>query len=116
MSTDTASSLSLNRRAFITASGALIVGLSNLPREADAAPATSSTKPPLRPDQLDSYIAIEADGNVVVFYGRIDGGQGLNTLRFVITTPKQINSSMMGRVCRLVDGLSDNTDRARMYW
>ena len=79
MSTDTASSLSLNRRAFITASGALIVGLSNLPREADAAPATSSTKPPLRPDQLDSYIAIEADGNVVVFYGRIDGGQGLET-------------------------------------
>ena len=80
MSTDTEHpSLSLNRRAFLSASGALIVGLSNLPREAEAAPAAPSTKPPLRGDQLDSYIAIEPDGNVVVFYGRIDGGQGLET-------------------------------------
>ncbi|HMI95435.1 MAG TPA: molybdopterin cofactor-binding domain-containing protein [Micropepsaceae bacterium] len=73
------SSLSLNRRAFLAASGALVVGLANLPHEADAAPAASSIKPPLRGDQLDSYIAIQADGNVEVFYGRIDGGQGLET-------------------------------------
>src|SRR5258707_8042515 len=73
------SSLTLNRRAFLAASGALIVGLSSLPHEADAAPAVPSTKPPLRGDQLDSYIAIQTDGNVEVFYGRIDGGQGLET-------------------------------------
>ncbi len=71
--------LSLNRRAFLAASGALIVGLSNSPHGVEAAAAGSATKPPLRPDQLDSYIAIEPDGNVVVFYGRIDGGQGLET-------------------------------------
>src|SRR5260370_25363124 len=72
-------SLSLDRRAFLAASGALIVGLSNSPQDADAAPAASSTKPPLRGDQLDSYLAVEPDGNVVVFYARIDGGQGLET-------------------------------------
>ena len=27
-------------------------------------------------DQLDSYITIEADGSVVAYYGKIDGGQG----------------------------------------
>src|SRR5262249_22309241 len=35
--------------------------------------------PPLKPDQLDSYIAIERDGTVTVFFGKIDGGQGLET-------------------------------------
>src|SRR3954466_6137044 len=69
----------LSRRAFLAASGALIVALSDLSDDAAAAPAGSVAKPPLHPDQLDSYIAVEPDGNVVVFYGRIDGGQGLET-------------------------------------
>ncbi len=66
----------LTRRAFIAASGALIVALA-LPDHAAAAAA--SAKPPLTPDRLDSYLAIEPDGTVTVFYGRIDGGQGLET-------------------------------------
>jgi CO/xanthine dehydrogenase Mo-binding subunit len=68
----------LTRRAFLAASGALIVALTNPIDKADAAAAVSK-KPPLTPDQLDSYLAVEPDGSVVAFYGRIDGGQGLET-------------------------------------
>jgi hypothetical protein len=32
-----------------------------------------------RPEKLSSYIAIERDGTVVAYYGKIDGGQGLET-------------------------------------
>jgi nicotinate dehydrogenase subunit B len=69
--------LPLGRRAFLAASGALIVAAA-LPDSAAVAAGTA-TKPPLVPDQLDSYLAIETDGTVTVFYGRIDGGQGLET-------------------------------------
>ena len=31
------------------------------------------------PDKLSSYISIERDGTVVAYYGKIDGGQGLET-------------------------------------
>src|SRR5439155_25207605 len=35
------------------------------------------TKPPLTPDQRSSYIAINADGTVSAFFGKMDMGQGL---------------------------------------
>ncbi len=34
-------------------------------------------KPPLMPDQLSSYIAINADGTVAAFFGKMDMGHGL---------------------------------------
>ena len=34
-------------------------------------------RPPLVPDQLSSYIAINADGTVSAFFGKMDMGQGL---------------------------------------
>src|SRR5256712_12107355 len=34
-------------------------------------------KPPLTPDQLSSYIAVNADGTVSAFFGKMDMGQGL---------------------------------------
>src|SRR5439155_18412344 len=39
----------------------------------------AATRPPVTGDQLDSYITIDADGTVVAYYGKIDGGQGLGT-------------------------------------
>ena len=39
----------------------------------------AATRPPLTGDQLSSYITIEADGTVMAYYGKIDGGQGLGT-------------------------------------
>ncbi len=37
------------------------------------------TKPPLHPEQLDSYLAVGADGRVSVFFGKMDMGHGLHT-------------------------------------
>ena len=34
-------------------------------------------RPPLTPDQLSSYIAVNADGTVSAFFGKMDMGQGL---------------------------------------
>src|SRR5215467_12302143 len=34
-------------------------------------------KPPLTPDQLSSYIAINADGSVAAYFGKMDMGHGL---------------------------------------
>lgn len=69
-------SFELNRRAFISSTGALVVALA----AADLAEAaTGAAGTALAPDQLDSYIAIEKDGTVTAYYGKIDGGQGLGT-------------------------------------
>jgi nicotinate dehydrogenase subunit B len=66
----------LSRRAFISSTGAFVVGLAT----ADwAAAATGEAGRSLKPDRLDSYIAIEKDGTITAYYGKIDGGQGLGT-------------------------------------
>src|SRR5450830_1030958 len=36
------------------------------------------TKPPLTPDQLSSYIAVNADSSVFAFFGKMDMGHGLH--------------------------------------
>lgn len=69
----------LSRRTFISATGTLIVALAS----SDWANATAldepATRRSLKPDQLDSYIAIDKEGAVTAYYGKIDGGQGLGT-------------------------------------
>jgi nicotinate dehydrogenase subunit B len=35
-------------------------------------------KPPLTPDQLSSYIAVNADGSVAAYFGKMDMGHGLH--------------------------------------
>jgi nicotinate dehydrogenase subunit B len=70
----------LDRRAFLAASGALVVTLAaGMGEPAEAAVHGAATRPPLKGDQLSSYISIERDGTVVAYYGKIDGGQGLGT-------------------------------------
>jgi CO/xanthine dehydrogenase Mo-binding subunit len=71
--------LLIDRRAFLTASGALLVTLAARGEWAEAQTTGSATKPPLAGDQLDSYITIDRDGTVVAYFGRVDGGQGLET-------------------------------------
>jgi CO/xanthine dehydrogenase Mo-binding subunit len=77
-------SLTLDRRAFLASSGALVVTLAaaidlSAVELAHAAPNGAAARPPLTGDQLSSYITIDADGTVVAYYGKIDGGQGLGT-------------------------------------
>ena len=69
----------LSRRAFLTSTGALVVTLAAPSQWASAAGNGAPARPSVTGDQLDSYITIDADGTVVAYYGKIDGGQGLGT-------------------------------------
>src|SRR4051794_32355961 len=70
---------SLSRRAFLAASGALVVSLATPPDRAEASLYGAHERPPVKGDQLSSYISIDPDGTVMAYYGKIDGGQGLGT-------------------------------------
>ena len=67
-----------SRREFLKTSGALVV-CASLPWVAGSASAQAgrSGKPPLIPEELDSWVAIAPDGRVSAFYGKVDLGQGL---------------------------------------
>ena len=71
-----------SRRALLKSGGALVVSIGAAmpfdPGRAAEDALVASAKPPLTPDQLSSYIAVNADGTVSAFYGKIDGGQGLH--------------------------------------
>jgi CO/xanthine dehydrogenase Mo-binding subunit len=75
---------SITRRDFLKASGSLVVSVSIPGAVATAmsqgisTSATLGAKPPLAPDQLDSWIAILPDGNVTAFFGKMDMGQGVD--------------------------------------
>jgi nicotinate dehydrogenase subunit B len=78
---------SVSRREFLKASGALIVSasLSGYVSEAlaqaagaDAPALAAGAKPPLHPGELDSWIAVGADGKVTAFFGKMDMGQSLD--------------------------------------
>jgi CO/xanthine dehydrogenase Mo-binding subunit len=71
----------LSRRAVLMGAGALVisvgapVGLEMLTGMQQAF--AQGAKPPLTPDQLSSYIAVNADGTVSAFFGKMDMGHGL---------------------------------------
>jgi CO/xanthine dehydrogenase Mo-binding subunit len=72
----------LSRRDFLKAGGALVVSCM-VPDGVGAvfaqAPSTGAgAKPPLMPDELDSWIAILPDGGVTAFFGKMDMGQGVD--------------------------------------
>src|SRR6476646_8446474 len=75
-----------SRRAILKAGGALVVSV-GMPLALDTVIGISealaqdasavATKPPLMPDQLSSFIAVNADGTVSAFFGKMDMGHGL---------------------------------------
>jgi nicotinate dehydrogenase subunit B len=74
-----------SRRSVLKAGGALVVSV-GMPigldtvlglQSARAQGAAQSAKPPLTPDQLSSYIAVNADGSVAAYFGKMDMGHGL---------------------------------------
>src|SRR5882672_7197849 len=74
--------LSLSRREFLKASGALVVGAA-MPGFVSEALAQGSAagaagKPPLVPGELDSWVAILPDGKVTAFFGKMDMGQSVD--------------------------------------
>ncbi|HYU70195.1 MAG TPA: molybdopterin cofactor-binding domain-containing protein, partial [Burkholderiales bacterium] len=72
--------LSLSRREFLKASGALIVSATGpaFIGEALAQATGASVKPALLPTELDSWVAILSDGRVSAFFGKMDMGQSLD--------------------------------------
>ena len=71
----------LSRRAVLMGAGALVVSV-GAPLSVETLIGLNSayaqgTKPPLTPDQLSSYIAVNADGTVSAFFGKMDMGHGL---------------------------------------
>ncbi|HWC94366.1 MAG TPA: molybdopterin cofactor-binding domain-containing protein, partial [Pseudolabrys sp.] len=72
----------LSRRTMLLGGGALVVsvgaGLSLDTLLAINEAYAQGTKPPLTPDQLSSYIAVNADGSVSAFFGKMDMGHGLH--------------------------------------
>jgi nicotinate dehydrogenase subunit B len=73
---------SFSRRALLKAGGALVVSI-GAPLAFDPAHAADdttavATKPPLTPDQLSSYLAVNGDGTVSAYFGKMDMGQGLS--------------------------------------
>lgn len=72
-----------SRRRLLQGAGALVVSASAPiigSKKAKAAMSAfgSAVKPKLIPDQLDSFIAITADGKVTAFFGKMDMGQGVD--------------------------------------
>ena len=69
---------SLARRRLLQGGAALVFAFSVDPVEFAAAAGPGAARPPLTPDQLDSFIALQADGTVVAYYGKMDPGQGVD--------------------------------------
>src|SRR5215468_10786087 len=70
-----------SRRDFLKASGALVVSVmitGTVPIARAQTSGVGDGKPPLLPDELDSWIAILPDGNVTAFFGKMDMGQGVD--------------------------------------
>jgi CO/xanthine dehydrogenase Mo-binding subunit len=72
-----------SRRSILQAAGALVVSI-GMPVGLDTVLAVNEahaqgTKPPLTPDQLSSYIAVNSDGTIDAYFGKMDMGQGLFT-------------------------------------
>ena len=68
---------SIDRRSLFKGAGALIVSI-GIPGAVATAEIGSAVKPPLSPDWLDSWLAVEADGDVVAYFGKMDMGQGVD--------------------------------------
>jgi CO/xanthine dehydrogenase Mo-binding subunit len=73
---------SFTRRSVLLGSGALVVSVGaavSLDMVMSIGTACAQgAKPPLTPDQLSSYIAVNADGTVGAYFGKMDMGHGLH--------------------------------------
>ena len=68
----------ISRRDFLKTSGALVITLALPGAVTTALSQSAGGKPPLTPDQLDSWIAVLPNGNVTAYFGKMDMGQGVD--------------------------------------
>ena len=73
---------SSTRRSVLLGGGALVVSIGagvTLETVLSIGQAyAQGARPPLTPDQLSSYIAVNADGGVSAYFGKMDMGHGLH--------------------------------------
>src|SRR5215217_8373960 len=72
-----------SRRSILKGAGVLVVSI-GMPVGLDTVLAVNKAyaqgaKPPLTPEQLSSYIAVNSDGTIDAYFGKMDMGQGLFT-------------------------------------
>jgi nicotinate dehydrogenase subunit B len=68
------------RRDILKGGGALVIGFAIGARSASAvAQAAAATAKPVATDEVDSFLAIGADGKVTVYSGKVDLGTGVRT-------------------------------------
>jgi nicotinate dehydrogenase subunit B len=68
----------LHRRDFLKASGALVISAAFPGSIESALSQGASGKPPLLPNELDSWIAILPNGTATAYFGKMDMGQGVD--------------------------------------
>jgi CO/xanthine dehydrogenase Mo-binding subunit len=68
-----------NRRDLLKAGGALVVAFSVSGRLAPALAQGGPAAKPVAPDEVDSFLAIDGQGNVTVYSGKVDLGTGVRT-------------------------------------
>lgn len=68
--------LQVSRRGVLAGSGALAISVMLPGIKARAQVWGATTRPALQPDNLSSYISVNADGSVTAFWGKLDLGQG----------------------------------------
>jgi len=70
--------ITLTRRDLLKGAGALVVSFAVPGAAVTALGQPTNGKPALMPDELDSWIAVKADGGVTAFFGKMDMGQGVD--------------------------------------
>src|SRR3989449_9074107 len=73
--------MNISRRDLLKAGGALVVSFivpGGIRTALGQASGTIGGKPALTPDELDSWIAVKADGRIIAFFGKMDMGQGVD--------------------------------------
>ncbi|HEY7883685.1 MAG TPA: molybdopterin cofactor-binding domain-containing protein, partial [Cellvibrionaceae bacterium] len=76
-----AAELALDRRSFLRGTGVLLVslGVPACTLSKTESPVNTAAEQTLSPQNLDSWLALSADGRVTVFFGKMDMGQGVDT-------------------------------------
>ncbi len=67
----------MNRRDWLKSAGGLVVGFTFSGLAAFGEQVTSSDGRPLDPREVDSFLAIDADGSVTVYTSKVDVGTGM---------------------------------------
>ncbi len=101
----------VTRRTVLKGAGALVVTIS-VPVSAARTPARAKggagVKPPLKPDELDSFVRIAEDGRVTAYFGKMDMGQGVDVaigqiVAEELDVPFERVRVVMGDTARTVD-------------